>query len=437
MERDGPMGQKIKNDGKNNMPAGCSFLKPSIDESWERCMKYGLNRNNPPKAIRVSDCRLEKLLAEYRDLLSTAQPYMDILALGLSGYGSIVGLASNDGVLLKVKGKVEGLMDLGYQKGFGHTELNMGTNAIGMCLETESPIVICGEEHFFRWLWGWAGFAAPLNIDNQLGAVIFAMVPIEFAYRELLEIISLAAYSINKQLELTYDKEKLLYMYTTTQNGRKDIMEASSIISHEVKNSLTNISAYIQLLQLEKGIAINSSSKILNEISRVTRLLDDFRLLSRHDYDNTQLHSIRQIIKLVKDIMMSKARLSNVDIICDSHKEDIYIKADKNSLQQVFINLIDNAIDAMKDGGTLTIGLRTESNPDMAVISFRDTGTGIPPEQLQNIFKIYEITKETGTGLGLHICQTIVRFYGGTIEVDSIPGRGSTFTVKLPRAYRI
>ena len=134
---------------------------------------------------------------------------------------------------------------------------------------------------------------------------------------------------------------------------------------------------------------------------------------------------------------MSKARLSNVDIICDSHKEDIYIKADKNSLQQVFINLIDNAIDAMKDGGTLTIGFRTESNPDMAVISFRDTGTGIPPEQLQNIFKIYETTKETGTGLGLHICQTIVRFYGGTIEVDSIPGRGSTFTVKLPRAYRI
>ena len=114
--------------------------------------------------------------------------------------------------------------------------------------------------------------------------------------------------------------------------------------------------------------------------------------------------------------MLSKARFCNVDIICDSQKEDIYIKADKNSLQQVFINLIDNAIDAMKDGGTLTIGLRTESNPDMAVISFRDTGTGIPPEQLQNIFKIYETTKETGTGLGLHICQTIVRFYGGTIE---------------------
>ena len=262
-------------------------------------MKYGLNRNNPPKAIRVSDCRLEKLLAEYRDLLSTAQPYMDSLALGLSGYGSIVGLASNDGVLLKVKDKVNGLMDLGYQRGFVHSELYMGTNAVGMCIETESPVVIWGEEHFYKGLWDWVGFAAPIKIDNRLRAVIFAMVPIEFAFRELLEIISLAAYSINKQLELTYDKEKLLYMYTTTQNGRKDIMEASSIISHEVKNSLTNISAYIQLLQLEKGIAINSSSKILNEISRVTRLLDDFRLLSRHDYDNTQLHSIRQIIKLV------------------------------------------------------------------------------------------------------------------------------------------
>lgn len=431
------MGQKIGNNGKNDIPARGSFLESSIEESWERCIEYGLNRLNRPKALKVSNRKLEQLLDEYKDLLSTAYPYIKSLAQALSRNGSTVGLASDEGVLLKVKDKVNGLMDLGYQRGFVHSELYMGTNAIGMCIETESPVVIWGEEHFYKGLWDWVSFAAPIKIDNRLRAVIFAMVPIEFAFRELLEIISMAAYSMDKQLELTYDKEKLLYMYTTTQNGRKDILEASSIVSHEVKNSLTNISAYIQLLQLEKGIAITNSNRILNEISRVSRLLDDFRLLSKHDYDNTHLHSLKEIIQLVKDVMMSKARLSNVDIICDPFMEDIYIKADKNSLQQVFINLIDNAIDAMKDGGTLTIGLRTESNPDMAVISFKDTGTGISPEQLQNIFKIYETTKETGTGLGLHICQTIVRFYGGTIEVDSIPGRGSTFTVRLPRAYRI
>ncbi|HZJ56801.1 MAG TPA: ATP-binding protein [Clostridia bacterium] len=430
------MEEKIRIDGEKNVSPGDSIPRPSIDESWERCSQYGLDGINGPKVFKVSNQRIEQLLDRYKDVISAADPYIKGLTLALPKNESIIGLASDEGVLLKVRDNVNGIMNLGFQRGFVHQEMYMGTNAIGMCIETKSRAMVWGEEHFFKALGDWVGFAAPINMDdNPLGAIIFAMVPVGLAYRGFLEVISMAAHGIDMQLRLAHDNKRLVNLQLTTQNGRDDILEASSIVSHEVKNSLANISAYIQLLQLDRAITNISGRKILNEISRVTRMLDDFKLLSGHKYDTTQVHPLSGILQLVIDVMASKAQLNDVDIIFDSPDESIHIKADKNSLQQVFINLIDNAIDSMKDGGTLTIGLQTESSPNMAIISFKDTGSGIPPDEIPNIFKIYQTTKVSGSGLGLHICQTIVRFYGGSIGVESTLGEGTTFVVKLPEVF--
>ncbi len=100
----------------------------------------------------------------------------------------------------------------------------------------------------------------------------------------------------------------------------------------------------------------------------------------------------------------------------------------------MFINIIDNAIQAMENGGTLTIEWYIEQKTKEVVIKFIDTGPGIPPNQIDHIFKIFHTTKKNGSGLGLHICQTIIKSYGGNIEVDSILGQGATFIVKLPIA---
>lgn len=234
-------------------------------------------------------------------------------------------------------------------------------------------------------------------------------------------------------MQLINDKEELLDLQDMMQEARDSIIEASSIISHEVRNSLTNISAYIQLLQLEKSIDKLRGDRILKEISRVNRLLDDFKLLSRHQRDNLQDHSLNEAIQFVVDMMRPKAELNNIEIIYYSCDESINIEADRNALNQVFINLMDNAIQAMEEeGGLLRIGLKKDPEDNMAIISFQDTGPGIPEDQIHQIFQIFHTTKKDGSGLGLHICKTIIKLHGGSIEVRSIEGEGATFLVRLP-----
>jgi two-component system sensor histidine kinase HydH len=114
------------------------------------------------------------------------------------------------------------------------------------------------------------------------------------------------------------------------------------------------------------------------------------------------------------------------------------VRADAQQLRQVFLNLTINAFDAMAQGGRLQVStsLRRSTRRGVAAafleIRFRDDGLGIPPADLRNLFIPFFTTKEKGTGLGLPISQRIIENHGGTIEVRSQPGSGSTFTVLLP-----
>jgi signal transduction histidine kinase len=106
------------------------------------------------------------------------------------------------------------------------------------------------------------------------------------------------------------------------------------------------------------------------------------------------------------------------------------VKVNGDQLEQVFINIVLNAADAMPDGGELTI--RTFRNQNNIDIEFTDTGEGIESEHIEKIFDPFFTTKEKGTGLGLSVSYTIIRNFGGTILVSSIPEKGTTFTVRLP-----
>ncbi|CAG0952840.1 partial Sensor protein ZraS, partial [Anaerolineae bacterium] len=105
---------------------------------------------------------------------------------------------------------------------------------------------------------------------------------------------------------------------------------------------------------------------------------------------------------------------------------------DGDQLRQVFTNLILNAIQAMKQGGTLTVATSRDSDAGTCTVAVGDTGIGIPPENLKNIFSPFFTTRSDGTGLGLAVSYGIVRDHGGNIQVESTAGRGSTFRVVLP-----
>ncbi|MCX6911070.1 MAG: ATP-binding protein [Verrucomicrobia bacterium] len=103
---------------------------------------------------------------------------------------------------------------------------------------------------------------------------------------------------------------------------------------------------------------------------------------------------------------------------------------DHDQMKQVFINLIKNALQAMKPGGTLTVA--TERAEDCVTVSVSDTGAGIPPHLIGRIFEPYESTKKGGSGLGLMIVRRIVQQHGGAIDVDSVVGKGTVFRLRLP-----
>jgi two-component system NtrC family sensor kinase len=109
---------------------------------------------------------------------------------------------------------------------------------------------------------------------------------------------------------------------------------------------------------------------------------------------------------------------------------------DRNQLTQVFLNLVLNALDAMPEGGTLTISVEKSEDGNYVNVSFTDTGVGIPEQNLASIFDPFFSTKKhaKGTGLGLSVSLGIIKQHGGDIDVHSEPGNGTTFTVSLPTA---
>ena len=111
----------------------------------------------------------------------------------------------------------------------------------------------------------------------------------------------------------------------------------------------------------------------------------------------------------------------------------VKVRADADQLSQVFLNLVNNALQAMEEGGKLTLGGEEGGGEGEWVAAFvKDTGPGIAPEDIEHLFQAFYTTKEDGTGLGLSMCKGIIEEHGGEIRVDSVVGEGTCFSIVLP-----
>lgn len=408
-------------------------LRKHILASWERCIESGLSPQDSPRLQEVSSDRLKLLIKKYNLLMKLAGQYITKMGLILPKNNYLIGLGDKEGILFYVEGNVPELNRLGYQPGYMHTEPNMGSNALGTCIYTREPTVILGSEHFLKVLKRWAGYAAPIhNMDDELEAVLMLMMPAELSNQNILGMVMVAARGIEKELRLIHEKSELANANEMLLEFGEGIINTASMLSHEIKNSLSNISAYIQLLQLERVLDNGRAEKILTEILRINKLLYDFKRLTKPVQMNFSRYSLNEILRSTIEIMKPKANMHKIGFNISIPEEPIYVKADKSALQQVFVNLIENAIQAMGSGGLLFVELKCIDESGDIVISFKDTGPGIPEEQINQIFKLFYTTKETGSGLGLSLCQSIIKYHGGEIKVHSVVGEGSTFTITLP-----
>ena len=207
-------------------------------------------------------------------------------------------------------------------------------------------------------------------------------------------------------------------------------------VAHEIKNPLGSISIHVQLIEkLLAGIKHSGKlDKYINvvneEIDRLNKIVVDFLFAVRPMQLDLRRRDINALIGETAELFSFELEAAKVKTELELEEKIPLIDFDSGFMKQVLINLIKNAIHAMPDGGTLTIGTAIRDNS--VFITVKDTGEGIPDENFPKIFEPYFTTRETGTGLGLTLVFKIVREHQGEINVKSSPGKGSVFTISLP-----
>jgi two-component system, NtrC family, sensor kinase len=220
------------------------------------------------------------------------------------------------------------------------------------------------------------------------------------------------------------------------QEKLASIGRLSAGVAHEVNNPLTTILTTALLIQ-EDIEADDPMFEDLETIARetlrcrkiVTSLLD----FARQTKPEKREHKINDIVE--ESILLTKKQAAFKDVGIDYHfsGEIPLMRLDKGQIQQALINLLLNAVEATGADGEIRVRTDWVPSRKTAVIAIQDTGRGIPADKLDSIFDPFFTTKETGTGLGLAITHGIVEQHGGAVEVESAPGKGTTFTITLPR----
>lgn len=207
--------------------------------------------------------------------------------------------------------------------------------------------------------------------------------------------------------------------------------------AHEIFNPLSVISVRAQLLLANPDIdsSISRELKVIeSQVKRITKIVRNLLSFSRGSPVEKTTLDLNLLVEKTLSLVEHERNFDNLEIITELDSNLPPILADGSQLAQVFVNLIINAMDAMNHGGNLTISTRRSIEKGFVEIVFKDTGCGIPEENLQKIFDPFFTTKEVGrgTGLGLSIVYGIIKNHGGTINVESEEGKGSTFTIILP-----
>ncbi len=202
-------------------------------------------------------------------------------------------------------------------------------------------------------------------------------------------------------------------------------------IAHEVRNPLTSVNGFLQLMKTQYPERTDYFDIIFSEIKRIDFVLSELLVLAKPQAVHFQEVQLHELLEQVITLLKTNAVLSNIDLKQPFKKQDAgAILADANQMKQLFINLIKNAIEAMPEGGSIYIS--TEKVLNEWKITIQDEGKGMSEEDIQKIYDPFFSTKKEGTGLGLTICATILKDHHGRMDVSSELGKGAAFQIYLP-----
>ena len=208
-------------------------------------------------------------------------------------------------------------------------------------------------------------------------------------------------------------------------------------VGHEVKNPINAIVVHLELLRnkvaANNAPALRHLTVIESEIKRLDRVVETLVNFSRPMELQREDEDLREITEAVLELASAELTRKQVQLEVRLPEKAVVVKVDADMLRQAILNIVLNGAQAMTEGGALRIHLSEESRH--AVLSIADTGVGIAQEVLPRIFDLYFTTKKDGSGIGLAMCYRIVQLHSGVIDVQSEPGRGTTFVLKIPLSH--
>lgn len=289
----------------------------------------------------------------------------------------------------------------------------------------------------------------PLNVMNRISGILVMGRKVNGKRfdRQELDLLSLllgqAAFAIEHASLYEIQRDRLKRMYRTDRLAVLGELAAGA--AHEIKNPLTSIRSTIQYLsndfdaESEKGQMMH---ELLNETERINKIVQGLLSFARPSALNSTEVNLEQLINQTLLLVNNTLKKQQVEVEFEYFTEQTTIMGDAEQLKQVCLNMILNAVEAMKENDesrprTLYIsmeqGAMIDARSHYLLLSFEDTGKGIDEKDIENVFNPFFTTKEEGTGLGLAICYGIINRHKGELEVRSTLEKGTCFTIKLPQ----
>ncbi len=277
-----------------------------------------------------------------------------------------------------------------------------------------------------------AFMAIPILRTGELAFVIYFGANDARPYAP--EDISLARLVIS-QASFLFEKEKALLNATRLMTMGNMISE----ISHDLRRPLTTIKGGLQILR-QRWPEVTSNSDFFNmaeeEIHRMNELVRELVNFSNPNRYETAKLDLRQVVQKAAELVGPDLRKRRIEFASDFTEGNWEVIANKNQIMEVFLNLFINAVDAMPEGGRLTVGGLIERPPhrheNYLTVKVSDTGCGIKREHISRVFDRYFTTKETGTGLGLAVVERVMSAHSGTLHLESTEGKGTTVSLYFP-----
>jgi PAS domain S-box-containing protein len=406
------------------------------------------------EALRDGESRILEMIARDARLEEILDRLVRVVEAQFAGLLCSVLLLDEDGQ--HVRHGAAPNLPVHYTKAIDGLAIGPKAGSCGTAMYRREPVIVTdiledplweayrgvAEAHGFRACW-----STPIVAPSGRALGSFAMYyreprsPSPAETRALKMATHLAGIAIERRLARK-ERERLRQAHADLAhiNRVTTMGELTASLAHEIKQPITAAmtDARTCLRWLKRDYpdveeACEAASRIVKDVTRAADIISSISLLFKKDAPQREFLDVNELIREMIVLLRSEANRYSLSIHTELAEDLPRVLADRVQLQQVFMNLMLNGIDAMKEttgGGELTI--KSASDEGQLLISVSDTGVGLPPEQEEQIFRAFFTTKDNGTGMGLPITRSIIESHGGRLWVTDTSGQGATFQFTLP-----